>query len=144
MMHKAWCSIAEVPYLFSGSSIKFQRHTGWKIEDLNPIWVRLLGWSQLSNPSDLPCWLKTTRQIDTSMFFCDTNKNSRLLSSPNLCYSLLLYCVTGSQCMECQALWQLIAFKFGTFNIRNVNILLTHLPLVPHICNSKLGQHWFR
>ena len=22
--------------------------------------------------------------------------------------------------------------------------LLTHLPLVPHICVSELGQHWFR
>ena len=44
MMHKAWSSIEEVPYsLFSRSSIKFQGHTGWKIEDLNPIWVRLLG-----------------------------------------------------------------------------------------------------
>ena len=32
-------------------------HTGWKINDLNPIWVRLPGWSQLSNPSDLPCFL---------------------------------------------------------------------------------------
>ena len=52
MMHKAWCN---VPYNFSGSSIKFQGHTGWKIDDLNPIWVRLLGRSQLSNPSDLPC-----------------------------------------------------------------------------------------
>ena len=30
MMHKAWCSIEEVPYYFSGSSIKFQGHTGWK------------------------------------------------------------------------------------------------------------------
>ena len=40
---------------FSGSSIKFQGHTGWKIDDLNLIWVRLLGQSQLSNPSDLPC-----------------------------------------------------------------------------------------
>ena len=38
-----------------GSPIKFQRHMVWKIEDLNPIWVRLLGRSQLSNPSDLPC-----------------------------------------------------------------------------------------
>ena len=28
MMHKAWCSIEEVPYYFSGSSIKFQGHTG--------------------------------------------------------------------------------------------------------------------
>ena len=54
MMHKVWCSIEEVPYYFSGSSIKFRGHTGWKI-DSNPIWVRLLGRSQLSNPSDLPC-----------------------------------------------------------------------------------------
>ena len=45
-----------MPYCFSGSSIKFQGHTGWKIDDLNPIWVRLLGRSQLSNPSDLPCY----------------------------------------------------------------------------------------
>ena len=41
-------------------STKFQGHTGWKVDDLNPIWVRLLGRSQLSNPSDLPCfhWAK--------------------------------------------------------------------------------------
>ena len=44
-----------MPDCFSGSSIKFQGHTGWKIDDLNPIWVGLLGRSQLSNPSDLPC-----------------------------------------------------------------------------------------
>ena len=55
MMHKAWCSIEEVLYWFFRSSIKFQGHTGWKIDDLNPIWVRILGPSQLSNPSDLPC-----------------------------------------------------------------------------------------
>ena len=42
-----------------GSSIKFQGHTGWKIDDLNPIWVRLLSRSQLSNPSDLPCYIHT-------------------------------------------------------------------------------------
>ena len=57
MMHKAWCSIEEVPYCFPRSSIKFQGHTGWKIDDLDQIWARLLGRSQLSNPSDLPCWL---------------------------------------------------------------------------------------
>ena len=44
-----------MPYCFFGSSIKFQGHKGWKIDDLNPIWVRLPGRSQLSNPSDLPC-----------------------------------------------------------------------------------------
>ena len=50
MMHKAWCHVEETPYNFSRSSVKFQGHTGWKIEDFNPIWVRLLGRSQLSNP----------------------------------------------------------------------------------------------
>ena len=55
MMHKAWCNLEEVPYNFSRSSIKFQGHTGRKIDDLNPIWVRILGRSQLTNPSDLPC-----------------------------------------------------------------------------------------
>ena len=53
-MRKTWRSIEEVPYCFSRSSIIFQGHTGWKINNLNPIWVRLLGRSQLSNPSDLP------------------------------------------------------------------------------------------
>ena len=56
MMHKAWCSIEEVPYYFTRSSIQFQGHTGWKIYDLNPIWVRFL-----SNPSDLPCCFKKSR-----------------------------------------------------------------------------------
>ena len=32
-------SIQEVPFYFSRSSVKFQGHTGWKIYDLNPIWV---------------------------------------------------------------------------------------------------------
>ena len=54
MMHKTWCNVEEVPYDFSSSSMKFQGSIGWKIEDLNPIWVRLLDRSQLSNPSDLP------------------------------------------------------------------------------------------
>ena len=55
MMPKAWSSMEEVPYCILGSSIIFWGHKGWKIDDLNPIWVRLLGRSQLSNPSDLPC-----------------------------------------------------------------------------------------
>ena len=39
MMHKAWRTIEEVPYCFVRSFIKFQGHTGWKIDD-NLIWVR--------------------------------------------------------------------------------------------------------
>ena len=45
MMHKAWRSIEEVPYCFSRSSIKFNGHTGGKIDDLNPIWDYLAGRS---------------------------------------------------------------------------------------------------
>ena len=25
----------------------------------------------------------------------------------------------------------------------DMNVTLTHLPLVPHICVNELGQHWF-
>ena len=40
MMYKAWCSIEEEPYcFFFRSSIKFQGHTGLKVNDSNPIWV---------------------------------------------------------------------------------------------------------
>ena len=65
MMHKAWCSIEEVPYCFPRPSIKFQGHKGQKIDDLDQIWARLLGRSQLSNPSDLPCFLTFCSTITT-------------------------------------------------------------------------------
>ena len=60
MMCKAWSSIEDVLFCFSMSSISFQCYKGWKIDDFNPIWVRLLGWSQLSNPSNLPCFTMFT------------------------------------------------------------------------------------
>ena len=56
MMYKAWLRIKEVYNCFSRSSIKFKDHMGPKIDDLNPIWVSLLSWSQLSNSSDFPCF----------------------------------------------------------------------------------------
>ena len=62
-MHKAWHRIEKVPYCFARSSIKFEAYTHRKIDDLNPIWVRLLGRSQLSNPSELPCF--TLRLLPT-------------------------------------------------------------------------------
>ena len=56
-----WCTKLEVAerrvaLLFSMSFIKSQGHTG-QIDDLNPIWVRILGWSVLSNSSDLTYWV---------------------------------------------------------------------------------------
>ena len=37
MMHKAWCSLEEVPYCFSRSSVKFQGHTAKKSSILTQI-----------------------------------------------------------------------------------------------------------
>ena len=46
MMHTAWSSIEEVSCCFARSFFNFEYHTRRKINDLNPIWVRLLGRSQ--------------------------------------------------------------------------------------------------
>ena len=61
---------------------QFQSHTGWKIDDLNPIWVRLLGRSHLSNSTDLPC-LKFGRPF---VAFFRTNW-ANLLWKPGLYYT---------------------------------------------------------
>ena len=53
--HIASRSMEEISYYFSRSSIQFQGHMGWKIDDSDLIWARLQGWLQLSNPSDFPC-----------------------------------------------------------------------------------------
>ena len=50
MMHKAWCSVEEVHYCFSRSSIKIQGHTGWKMDDLNPVCLRI---DIMSTPSEI-------------------------------------------------------------------------------------------
>ena len=60
MLHKAGPSIEEVPYCFSRSFMEFHSHTGgknWWFESN----LRLLGRSQLSNPSDLPCYFSWKR-----------------------------------------------------------------------------------
>ena len=66
-----------MPYCFLGSSIKYQGHTGWKIDDINPVWVRLLGRSQLSNPSDLPCLLCSHHRIIMKFSGIITNDQSK-------------------------------------------------------------------
>ena len=78
MIHKAWCSIKEVPYYFSRSYINFQGHMSWKINELDQIWARLLGRSQLSNPSDLPCWLCSHHRIIMKFSGVITNDQSKV------------------------------------------------------------------
>ena len=38
-MHKAWSCLEEIPYCFWRSSIKFQGHTGKKIDNFDPNWA---------------------------------------------------------------------------------------------------------
>ena len=63
---------------------------GGKIDDLNPIWARLLGRSQLPNPSDLPCsWM-----IDMNVHF-DIKRQENILCkipSDSNARNIILYC----------------------------------------------------
>ena len=150
MMHKAWCSIEDVPYCFPRSSIEFQGNTGQNIANFNLNWsfrtvtpvsnsmdgiemmhnawhsieevpivfrghpsnfkrknqwfesnLRLLGQSQLSNPSDLPCYglsvlneLKWSngRKLDSSATVMVHVFAWHLLSSIPLPISMLIFC----------------------------------------------------
>ena len=58
---KAWRSVEEVPYYFLRSSIKFEDHPGPENCRFESNLINtnvLLGRSQLSNPSDWPCFFK--------------------------------------------------------------------------------------
>ena len=57
MIHICSRSMEEVLYYFFRSSVIFEGHTGRKINDLDPIWARLLCQLQPSNPSYLPCFI---------------------------------------------------------------------------------------
>ena len=93
MLHKAWNSKGEMPYCFPRSSIKFQGHTVQNITDFDPNWAfRIIGWWQLSNPSDLPCFRSCIKfQGHTGWKIDDLDKIwARLpgrsqLSNPQIC-----------------------------------------------------------
>ena len=76
MLHKAWNSKGEMPYCFQGHPSNF-KVTRYKT---SPILTqigrfRTIGGSQLSNPSDLPCWLCSHHCI--SMKFSGVMNNDR-------------------------------------------------------------------
>ena len=60
VMHKAWCSIEEVPYCFSRSSIKFQVHTEQKIVNFDPNWEFL----DCNSSLNLPIALKRCTKLE--------------------------------------------------------------------------------
>ena len=58
MMHRAWSSIVEVPYCFSGSNVKFQGHTALKIVEFDPNWSFPDCNSSLNSPMAMKCCTK--------------------------------------------------------------------------------------
>ena len=57
-----------MPYCFFWSSIKFQGHEGWKIDDLNPICVRFALFSMFGRPDyndirQIHAFLAATKQL---------------------------------------------------------------------------------
>ena len=58
MMHKAWRSIEKVPYCFSRSYVKFQRHTALKIVEIDPNCAFSDCNSSLNSPMAIKCCTK--------------------------------------------------------------------------------------
>ena len=58
MMHRAWSSIVEVPYCFSGSYVKFQGHTALKIIEFDPNCAFPDCNSSLNSPMAMKCCTK--------------------------------------------------------------------------------------
>ena len=85
MMHKAWRGIEEAPIIFRGHPSNFKIIWAKKIDDLNPIWLRLPGQAQLWNPLDLP-YLKS--YFSTKLSFSEL-----FLHIPVLRPSLVLWCL---------------------------------------------------
>ena len=76
------------------------RSHGPKMNNLNPIWERLLGQSQLSNPSDLPCFLPRIF-VDESFeilhrvrqsYCCALYDISEGFANKNCCYNQTRFC----------------------------------------------------
>ena len=96
MMHNAWHSIKEVHFVFRGHPSNFKGKNQWFESNL-----RLLGQSQLSNPSDLPCYVFSVlnelkwsngRKLDSSSTVMVQVFAWHLLGSIPLPVSMLIFC----------------------------------------------------
>ena len=131
-----------MPYCFLGSSIKFQGHTGWKIDDLNPIWVRLLGQSQLSNPSDLPCSMSSVKfqghtalkivEFDPNWAFPDCNSSFNSPMATKWCTKLEVAqkrCPIVFSCDQA-ALWMVFSVRLSVRLSVCPSHLFDYVPLI--------------
>ena len=68
----------------------------------------------------------------------------------HICILIMIYSIHFYVC-KCWRYFKVIFFQaivlihvFSTWPTWSTATWLTHLPLVPHICVTELGQHWFR
>ena len=80
-MRKASRSIVQVPCCFVRSFIKFEGHTRRKIDDVNPIWVRLLSLSQLSHLQICLVFKYNWLALNKRMWDCCITSNLNIISS---------------------------------------------------------------
>ena len=66
MMHRAWSSIAEVPYCFSRSYVKFQGHTALKIVKFDPNWA----FPDCNSSLNSPMAMKWCTKLETATERC--------------------------------------------------------------------------
>ena len=87
-MHKASSGIEEVSYCFYRSSVQFQGHSSWKI-DLDMIWKRIQGLSQLWYTSYLLCFVSVVSFLWFFSYYHFVYKKYFRVSSQNSAISRL-------------------------------------------------------
>ena len=87
-----------------------------------------------------------TLKIDIS--YIDTSRAtfpSHLIMKSTL-VQVMAWCLQAASHFpsQCWPMYVAIGYSFCNYNLGPFIFPLTHLPLVPHICVSESGQHWFR
>ena len=138
MMDKVWSSIEEVPYCFWRSSVKFQGHTGWKIDDLNLIWVRLQAGRSYQIPQIclvivylnhiLECdilWIYffylTVSESDIIKLF---NHHQSCKADVNIHFLPVYEIIWGNVTILCVHMWQVFYFKDSKVSLIWSNVQL--------------------
>ena len=135
-----------MPYCFLGSSIKYQGHTGWKIDDLNPVWVRLLGRSQLSNPSDLPCLSMKVSDLSCVILQNDVQMETvmGLFQKMIISHYFVMVCYLFMRCFYFDISWNVAIFYFVWYSLNAYLIVQKCLLYIQESETSYFCTYYFR
>ena len=128
MLHKAWNSKGDMPFVFQGHPSNFKVTRGKTSPILTQIGrFRTIGRSQLSNPSYLPCYLQVTK------LGCWRHQVTvRECREDNVCFG-----VNNLQ----SASWQIHQLLLATFWFERIFISWKLRAPVGHITGSALQWH---